>query len=163
MPQASCLTLLPISLSASSPCLSFRQSRSWRTSPRLTCGGLSPPQVSDRGNACHLLCRGLVLQVESVILNWIRIYWLGSSHPFFHFFLLTLCPIPDGSHSTALFPRLHQRGFLLAVSRQLFLQLHSIHWGRSAGGLPASLLSTLFSFSFLPVFPVCTQLRGVHS
>ncbi|XP_047608123.1 sialate O-acetylesterase isoform X3 [Phacochoerus africanus] len=45
MPQASCLTLPPISLCASSPCPSVRPCKSWRTLLGLTCDGLSLPQV----------------------------------------------------------------------------------------------------------------------
>lgn len=105
MLQASCLTQLPISLSASSLCLSLRQSRSWMTFLMLTCHGLSPPQVSDCWNACPHLHRGLLPQAESVILNLALIFTmiqLSLKKMFYG-----LYPIPGGGHPVSWFPRLY--------------------------------------------------------
>ena len=93
MPQASCRTRLPISLSASSRCLPPRLSRSWRTSPRLTCDGPSPPRVSDGWSACRLLCEWSAPCVASVSLNWVLLCLSELAHPFTHF-LLTPLPCP---------------------------------------------------------------------
>lgn len=144
MPQASYRTQLPISLSTSSPCLSPRLSRSWRTLPRLICNGPSPPWVSDCWNVCHLFCEGLVPCLQSVILNLVLIYFILL------FILTDPSPIPDGTCFIHFFPRLHSESCPLALRRWLFLQLRRSHWGHSARAPPASLqrltLSSLSSF-----------------
>ena len=149
MPPGSWLTPQPISLSVYSPCHSFRQSRSWRILLRLTCSGLSPPQVSDRWNMSHLLHDGSVPWVESVIPDSVLIYLSWSHHPFPHS-LLTGHPIPDSSHFTFP-PKIPPVTLPSCYEQWCFLELHWTHWGHAAWAPPASLPTASTRFSFLPL------------